>query len=269
MSDYHEMELSRLRSVVGRKSDPIPQAEHPDFGSQRGLLVKFWGVERHTCQDLQHGLDRIQSAEVLSRAGRRGSVAMRPGPFLPAGEANREAEGVLGMERNATVFVRWDFPGPGWARSPAAIESSGKTYPKPWRPLTSDTPSPSCFRRPAAIFLDFFVGLGSESKLELRMASGHLNPSLPMARLLLQQGHQVHYLCRAPASGRRSVGASEGLSAQEPMREAIEGCGASYSSAVEARHATSKLSVSVRGLRRRRRSSTRAAKRWVACPMSC
>jgi len=47
------------------------------------------------------------------------------------------------------------------------------------------------------------------------MASGHLNPSLPMARLLLQQGHQVHYLCR------------------EPMREAIEGCGASYSSAVE------------------------------------
>ncbi|CAJ1394198.1 unnamed protein product [Effrenium voratum] len=47
------------------------------------------------------------------------------------------------------------------------------------------------------------------------MASGHLNPSLPMARMLLEEGHQVHYLCR------------------EPMREAIEGCGASFSSAVD------------------------------------
>uniref|UniRef100_A0A7S2N2S6 UDP-glycosyltransferases domain-containing protein n=1 Tax=Zooxanthella nutricula TaxID=1333877 RepID=A0A7S2N2S6_9DINO len=28
------------------------------------------------------------------------------------------------------------------------------------------------------------------------MASGHLNPSLPIARFLVAQGHEVHYLCR-------------------------------------------------------------------------
>ena len=30
-----------------------------------------------------------------------------------------------------------------------------------------------------------------------RMATGHLNPSLPLARSLIQLGHEVHYLSRA------------------------------------------------------------------------
>eukprot|EP00490_Sorites_sp_Unknown_P009257 CAMPEP_0114664414 /NCGR_PEP_ID=MMETSP0191-20121206/28783_1 /TAXON_ID=126664 /ORGANISM="Sorites sp." /LENGTH=460 /DNA_ID=CAMNT_0001906531 /DNA_START=74 /DNA_END=1456 /DNA_ORIENTATION=+ len=42
------------------------------------------------------------------------------------------------------------------------------------------------------------------------MASGHLNPSLPVARALVDGGHEVHYLCR------------------EQMREAIEGTGAEF-----------------------------------------
>lgn len=42
------------------------------------------------------------------------------------------------------------------------------------------------------------------------MQSGHLNPSLPIARALVSQGHAVHYLCR------------------EQMREAIEDTGARY-----------------------------------------
>ena len=42
------------------------------------------------------------------------------------------------------------------------------------------------------------------------MASGHLNPSLPVARALVEGGHQVSYLCR------------------EQMRDAIEGTGAEF-----------------------------------------
>jgi len=42
------------------------------------------------------------------------------------------------------------------------------------------------------------------------MASGHINPSLPVARALVELGHQVHYLCR------------------EQMREAIENTGARF-----------------------------------------
>jgi UDP:flavonoid glycosyltransferase YjiC (YdhE family) len=42
------------------------------------------------------------------------------------------------------------------------------------------------------------------------MASGHINPSLPVARTLVQQGHHVHYLCR------------------QPMRDAIEDTGAKF-----------------------------------------
>ena len=42
------------------------------------------------------------------------------------------------------------------------------------------------------------------------MASGHLNPSLPVARALVEGGHQVAYLCR------------------EQMRDAIEGTGAAF-----------------------------------------
>ena len=48
-------------------------------------------------------------------------------------------------------------------------------------------------------------------------ASGHVNPSLPVARALVAEGHQVHYL------------------SQKPMREAIEATGASFSSDFEAR----------------------------------
>jgi len=48
------------------------------------------------------------------------------------------------------------------------------------------------------------------------MASGHINPSLPMARALVGLGHRVHYLCR------------------EQMREAIEDTGAVFHSDVEA-----------------------------------
>jgi len=47
------------------------------------------------------------------------------------------------------------------------------------------------------------------------MASGHINPSLPVARGLVKLGHQVHYLCR------------------EQMREAIEDTGATFHSDVE------------------------------------
>lgn len=47
------------------------------------------------------------------------------------------------------------------------------------------------------------------------MASGHINPSLPVARSLVDLGHQVHYLCR------------------EQMREAIEDTGAVFHSEVE------------------------------------
>lgn len=42
------------------------------------------------------------------------------------------------------------------------------------------------------------------------MASGHINPSLPVARMLVDLGHKVHYLCR------------------EQMQEAIEDTGASF-----------------------------------------
>lgn len=42
------------------------------------------------------------------------------------------------------------------------------------------------------------------------LASGHLNPSLPVARSLIRLGHQVHYLCF------------------EQMRESIEGTGAMF-----------------------------------------
>eukprot|EP00438_Fugacium_kawagutii_P008071 Skav214649 [mRNA] locus=scaffold1763:547:1767:- [translate_table: standard] len=47
------------------------------------------------------------------------------------------------------------------------------------------------------------------------MASGHLNPSLPIARELVTRGHEVHYLCR------------------EQMREAIEGTGAEFHDEVQ------------------------------------
>merc|ERR1719401_1304524 len=40
------------------------------------------------------------------------------------------------------------------------------------------------------------------------LASGHINPSLPVSRSLVEAGHEVHYVCR------------------EQMREAIEGTGA-------------------------------------------
>jgi len=42
------------------------------------------------------------------------------------------------------------------------------------------------------------------------MASGHINPSLPIARALVKQGHEVHYQCR------------------EQMREAIEDTGSVF-----------------------------------------
>ncbi|CAJ1393541.1 unnamed protein product [Effrenium voratum] len=48
------------------------------------------------------------------------------------------------------------------------------------------------------------------------MASGHINPSLAIARSLVGLGHEVHYLCR------------------EQMREAIEDTGASFHSDIEA-----------------------------------
>jgi len=47
------------------------------------------------------------------------------------------------------------------------------------------------------------------------MASGHINPSLPIARSLVDLGHEVHYLCR------------------EQMREAIEDTGSAFHSDVE------------------------------------
>lgn len=47
------------------------------------------------------------------------------------------------------------------------------------------------------------------------MASGHLNPSLPISRSLVKLGHEVHYLC------------------SEQMREAIEDTGATFHSEVE------------------------------------
>jgi len=47
------------------------------------------------------------------------------------------------------------------------------------------------------------------------MASGHINPSLPVARSLVEAGHEVHYLCRPQ------------------MREAIEDTGATFHSDVE------------------------------------
>jgi len=47
------------------------------------------------------------------------------------------------------------------------------------------------------------------------MASGHINPSLPVARSLVALGHEVHYLCR------------------EQMREAIEDTGSVFHSEVE------------------------------------
>eukprot|EP00933_Yihiella_yeosuensis_P079770 TRINITY_DN93186_c0_g1_i1.p1 TRINITY_DN93186_c0_g1~~TRINITY_DN93186_c0_g1_i1.p1 ORF type:complete len:536 (+),score=120.71 TRINITY_DN93186_c0_g1_i1:68-1675(+) len=47
------------------------------------------------------------------------------------------------------------------------------------------------------------------------LASGHLNPSLPMARMLSRQGHEVHFAC------------------YEQMREAIEDTGATFHSEVE------------------------------------
>lgn len=42
------------------------------------------------------------------------------------------------------------------------------------------------------------------------MASGHVNPALPVARALVSAGHKVHFLCR------------------EPLRQAIESTGASF-----------------------------------------
>ena len=42
------------------------------------------------------------------------------------------------------------------------------------------------------------------------MASGHINPSFPVARNLIRQGHEVHYMCR------------------EQMREPIEHTGARF-----------------------------------------
>ena len=50
------------------------------------------------------------------------------------------------------------------------------------------------------------------------MASGHINPSLPLARRLVSQGHKVHYLSR------------------EQMRPAIEDTGATYWSEIEEEH---------------------------------
>jgi len=47
------------------------------------------------------------------------------------------------------------------------------------------------------------------------MASGHINPSLPIARVLVELGHEVHYLCR------------------EQMREAIEDTGAEFHSEIQ------------------------------------
>eukprot|EP00928_Gymnodinium_smaydae_P025794 TRINITY_DN20444_c0_g4_i1.p1 TRINITY_DN20444_c0_g4~~TRINITY_DN20444_c0_g4_i1.p1 ORF type:complete len:563 (+),score=78.43 TRINITY_DN20444_c0_g4_i1:85-1773(+) len=47
------------------------------------------------------------------------------------------------------------------------------------------------------------------------MASGHINPSLPVARRLTEQGHEVHYLCR------------------EQMRDAIEDTGATFHSELQ------------------------------------
>eukprot|EP00931_Biecheleriopsis_adriatica_P057829 TRINITY_DN3432_c0_g1_i1.p1 TRINITY_DN3432_c0_g1~~TRINITY_DN3432_c0_g1_i1.p1 ORF type:complete len:526 (-),score=88.13 TRINITY_DN3432_c0_g1_i1:203-1780(-) len=47
------------------------------------------------------------------------------------------------------------------------------------------------------------------------MASGHVNPSLPIARWLTQAGHKVHYLCL------------------EPIRESIEDTGAIFHSAID------------------------------------
>ena len=47
------------------------------------------------------------------------------------------------------------------------------------------------------------------------LASGHINPSLAIARSLVQQGHDVHYLCR------------------EQMREAIQDTGAVFHSDIE------------------------------------
>ena len=48
------------------------------------------------------------------------------------------------------------------------------------------------------------------------MASGHINPSLPLARRLVALGHKVHYLSR------------------EQMRSAIEDTGASFWNELEA-----------------------------------
>lgn len=50
------------------------------------------------------------------------------------------------------------------------------------------------------------------------MASGHINPSLAIARSLVSLGHEVHYLCR------------------EQMREAIEDTGASFHSDIQMQH---------------------------------
>lgn len=47
------------------------------------------------------------------------------------------------------------------------------------------------------------------------MFAGHINPSLPMARRLVQEGYEVHYLC------------------YEPLRKAIEDTGAVFHSEVE------------------------------------
>mmetsp|Transcript_52003 Transcript_52003/g.161125 ORF Transcript_52003/g.161125 Transcript_52003/m.161125 type:complete len:537 (-) Transcript_52003:159-1769(-) len=47
------------------------------------------------------------------------------------------------------------------------------------------------------------------------MASGHMNPSFPLARSLVERGHEVHYL------------------SFEPMRAAVEDTGAVYHSSVE------------------------------------
>lgn len=47
------------------------------------------------------------------------------------------------------------------------------------------------------------------------MFAGHINPSLPMARRLVQQGHEVHYLC------------------YEPLRKAVEDTGAVFHSEIE------------------------------------
>eukprot|EP00928_Gymnodinium_smaydae_P012211 TRINITY_DN1443_c2_g1_i1.p1 TRINITY_DN1443_c2_g1~~TRINITY_DN1443_c2_g1_i1.p1 ORF type:complete len:582 (-),score=88.44 TRINITY_DN1443_c2_g1_i1:443-2188(-) len=47
------------------------------------------------------------------------------------------------------------------------------------------------------------------------MASGHINPSLPIARALVRQGHEVHYRCR------------------EQMRAAIEDTGAAFHDEVQ------------------------------------